>query len=87
MRVRHERLQADILCKKATIDDMNREIFAHRKHAANLQTLLVDRNKQNQEMMSRIEALYASRSWRMTAPLRAARRFFSKVTSPSRSVG
>jgi hypothetical protein len=87
VRARQEELQADILCKKATMDDMNREISAHRKHAANLQTLLVDRNKQNQEVVIRIEALYASRSWRMTAPLRAARRFFSKVTSPSRSVG
>jgi hypothetical protein len=84
---RHEELQADILCKNANIDDLNREIAAHRKHAGNLQTLLVDRNEQNQEMMIRIEALYASRSWRMTGPLRAARRFFSKVTSPSRSVG
>jgi hypothetical protein len=87
VRARHEDLQADISCKKVTIDDMNREISAHRKHAGNLQTLLVDRNEQNQEMMIRIEALYASRSWRMTGPLRAARRFFSKVTSPSRSVG
>jgi len=87
VRARHEELQADILYKKATIDDMNREISARRKHAGNLQTLLADRDKQNQEMMIRIEALYASRSWRMTAPLRAVRRFFSKVTSPSRFVG
>jgi hypothetical protein len=87
VRARHEELQADISCKKATIDDMNREISALRKHAGNLQTLLVDRNEQNHEMMIRIEALYASRSWRMTGPLRAARRFFSKVTRPSRSVG
>jgi hypothetical protein len=87
VRARHGELQADILRKKATIDEMNREISAHRKHAGNLQTLLVDRNEQNQEMMIRIEALYASRSWRMTGPLRAARRFFSKITSPSRSVG
>jgi hypothetical protein len=87
VRARHEELQADILCKNAIIDDMNREISVHRKHAGNLQTLLVDRNKLNQEMMIRIEALYASRSWRMTAPLRAARRFFSKVASPSRFLG
>jgi hypothetical protein len=87
VRARHEELQADILFKKATIDDMNREISAHRKHAGNLQTLLVDRNEQNQEMMIRIEALYASRSWRMTGPLRAARRFFSKATNRSRSAG
>jgi hypothetical protein len=87
VRARHEELQADILSRKATIDDMNHEISAHRKHAGNLQTLLVDRNEQNQEMMIRIEALYASRSWRVTGPLRAARRFFSKVASRSRSAG
>ena len=84
---RHQELQADILCKKADIDDMNREIAAHRKRVGNLQTLLADRNEQNQAMMIRIEALYLSRSWRMTGPLRAARRFFSKVTSLSRPVG
>lgn len=84
---RHKELQADVLCKTADIDNMNLEIAAHRKHAGNLQALLADRNEKNQAMMTRIEALYASRSWRMTAPLRAARRFFSKVTSPSRSVG
>jgi chromosome segregation ATPase len=85
VRARQEELQADISGKKATIDGMNREIYAHRKHTGDLQTLLVDRNGQNQEMMIRIEALYASRSWRMTGPLRAARRFFSKVTNRSRS--
>ena len=87
VRARYEELQADISRKKSTIDDMDREISAHRKHAGNLQTLLVERNEQNQEMMIRIEALYASRSWRMTGPLRAARRFFSKVTNRPRSAG
>jgi hypothetical protein len=80
-------LQADISCKKASIDDMNREIAVHRKHTENLQIMLADRNEQNQRMMLRIEAFYASRSWRMTGPLRAARRFFSKVTNRSRPAG
>lgn len=69
---RHKELQADILFKKTVIDNMNREIADQRKHVGNLQ--------------SRIEALYASRSWRMTGPLRAARRFFAKITGLSRSV-
>ncbi len=82
---RCKELEADLLGKKADIDDMNCTIASHRKHIGNLQTLLVDRNEQNQAMMLQIEALYASRSWRMTGPLRSARRFFSSVTNLTRS--
>lgn len=76
----HQReLQADVWRKVATIDDLNREINAHKQQVEHLHAVLVDRDQQNQAVMAQINALYASRSWRMTRPLRVTMRFFSKL--------
>jgi hypothetical protein len=78
---RNREMQADVLRKEASIDNLNRDISAYKKHIENLHALLADRGHQNQAMMAQINALYASRSWRLTGPLRAARRFFAKATN------
>jgi chromosome segregation ATPase len=76
----HQReLQADVWRKAASIDDLNREINAHKQQVEHLHAVLVDRDRQNQAVMAQINAFYASRSWRMTRPLRVAMRFFSKL--------
>jgi chromosome segregation ATPase len=63
-------LQTDVGRKEAAIDDLNRDIDLHKG-------LLFDRDQQIQALMAEIEALYASRSWRITRPFRMAMRFFS----------
>ena len=78
---RHRALQAEVLRKDASIENLNRNISAHKAQVEKLCALLADRGYQNQVMMAQMDALYASRSWRMTRPLRAARRFFSKAAS------
>jgi chromosome segregation ATPase len=87
----HQReLQADVCRKVATIDDLNREIVttiddlnrqinAHKQQVEHLHAVLVDRDQQKQAVMTHINAVYASRSWRITRPLRVAMRFFSKL--------
>jgi hypothetical protein len=64
-------LQADARRMKATIDDLTREIDAHKR-------LLFDRDQQIQVLTAQIKALHASRSWRITRPFRVVMRFFSR---------
>jgi hypothetical protein len=85
---RHKELRADVLSKEAIIDHINREIAAQKSKVENLFKLLVERGKKNRVMLAerdiqnraiqaQIDAFYLSRSWRMTGPFRAVRRFFS----------
>jgi chromosome segregation ATPase len=74
---RHSELQTDVGRNEATIDALKREIDLHKTQVKDLNALLVDRDQQIQAVMTQIEALYASRSWRMTRPFRVAKRFFS----------
>jgi hypothetical protein len=75
----HRDLQADVWRKAATIDGLNLEINAHKQQVEHLHAVLVDRDQQNQAVMARLNAFYASRSWRITRPFRVAKRFFSKL--------
>lgn len=79
---RYDELQTVVSNKDALIDGLHQEIDAYKKHVENFQVLVADRDWQNQSMMARIDAFHASRSYRMTKPLRAARRFFSKTNKP-----
>jgi hypothetical protein len=75
----HRELRADVWRKVATLDDLNREINAHKRQVEHLHAVLVDRDRQDQAVMAQINAFYRSRSWRITRPLRVAMRFFSKL--------
>jgi chromosome segregation ATPase len=75
----HKELQADVWRKVAIIDDLNREINAHKQQVEHLHAVLVERDQQDQAVMAQISAFHASRSWRMTRPFRVAKRFFSKL--------
>jgi hypothetical protein len=56
------------------LKDLNREIDLHK-------ALLSDCNQQIQAAMAQIQALYASKSWRMTRPFRVAMRFFARLSN------
>ena len=55
---------------QTTIGDLTREIDVQKR-------LLADRDQQNQELNSQVQALYASTSWRITRPFRVVMGFFS----------
>jgi hypothetical protein len=81
---RHRELQTKISRKEADIDGMKRETAAYGKQVEDLRTLVAERDEQKRAMLDLLNALYASRSWRMTRPLRAARSFiFRAPKSPT----
>jgi len=80
---RHKELQAEGLKRGAIIDSINREIATQKSEIAtqkskveDLLKVLAERDDKNRGLQAEIDAFYRSRSWRMTGPFRALRRFF-----------
>jgi hypothetical protein len=68
----HGKLQADVAQKAAMIGDLKKQV-------EHLHATLVDRDRQVQAAIAQVNAIYTSRSWRLTRPLRVVVRLLSRL--------